>query len=367
MYDNAGQWMLRVGLPAKSGVAGGICAVLPGQLGIGAFSPPLDAAGNSVRGVLACQELSRRFGLHVLRPPRMPEHPVRSTHRADVVTSKRIRPPRDRRLLRRLGSKIVVHELQGELGFSTAERVVRTVRAHLTGARWIVLDLGRVAAIDASAVVLLRLLVAELAERGVTTLFADPHDIPAVAELERGEASAERLRDGETALERAEEALLVEGGVRTLPPTARVPLGSQELLAGLNREQVAVVRTATETRVYERGEVVFGEGDPADGMYFITRGLVDVEVCAGRGGRRFRLNTVPAGGAFGELALIDGGARTARIVAAEATECEVLSAEAFKTLRQRHPTISDAIFDAITHSLCARLRQATREIQMLEC
>jgi len=49
MYDYAGEWLYRVGMPAKSGVAGGVIAVLPGQLGIGVFSPPLDSRGNSVR------------------------------------------------------------------------------------------------------------------------------------------------------------------------------------------------------------------------------------------------------------------------------------------------------------------------------
>jgi glutaminase len=64
MYDYAGEWAYRVGIPSKSGVGGGIVGVIPGQFGIGIFSPPLDAKGNSVRGVLACRELSQRFGLH---------------------------------------------------------------------------------------------------------------------------------------------------------------------------------------------------------------------------------------------------------------------------------------------------------------
>jgi glutaminase len=64
MYDYAGEWAYRVGLPAKSGVGGGICAVVPGRCGIGVYSPPLDERGNSVRGIKVCQELSTRFGLH---------------------------------------------------------------------------------------------------------------------------------------------------------------------------------------------------------------------------------------------------------------------------------------------------------------
>lgn len=65
MYNFAGEWAYKVGIPAKSGVCGGIIAVVPGQMGIGVFSPPLDARGNSVRGVKVCEELSQRLGLHL--------------------------------------------------------------------------------------------------------------------------------------------------------------------------------------------------------------------------------------------------------------------------------------------------------------
>lgn len=65
LYDATGEWVYRVGLPAKSGVGGGLIAVSPGRLGIGVFSPLLDDRGSSVRAIRVCQELSARFGLHL--------------------------------------------------------------------------------------------------------------------------------------------------------------------------------------------------------------------------------------------------------------------------------------------------------------
>jgi glutaminase len=64
LYDGAGDWACRVGLPAKSGVGGGLVAVVNRQLGMGVFSPRLDPAGNPLRGVLACEYLANELGLH---------------------------------------------------------------------------------------------------------------------------------------------------------------------------------------------------------------------------------------------------------------------------------------------------------------
>jgi glutaminase len=66
LYETSGDWLYDVGLPAKSGIGGGIVTISPGKGGMGTFAPPLDAAGNSVKGQLVARFLSARLGLDLL-------------------------------------------------------------------------------------------------------------------------------------------------------------------------------------------------------------------------------------------------------------------------------------------------------------
>jgi glutaminase len=75
LYETSGDWLYDVGLPGKSGIGGGIVTVSPGKGGLGTFAPPLDEAGNSVRGQLAARFLSRRLGLDLFSSA--PEGPPR--------------------------------------------------------------------------------------------------------------------------------------------------------------------------------------------------------------------------------------------------------------------------------------------------
>ncbi|UUT35622.1 glutaminase A [Microbacterium elymi] len=65
LYQTSGEWLFEIGLPGKSGVAGGLVTVAPGKVGIGAYAPRLDAAGNSVRGQVATAYLARSLGLNI--------------------------------------------------------------------------------------------------------------------------------------------------------------------------------------------------------------------------------------------------------------------------------------------------------------
>ncbi len=124
MYDSAGDWVSSVGIPAKSGVGGGIIGSLPGQAGMATFAPPLDDHGNSVRGVETFERLSRDMGMHLMEVA----PPARS-----VIQSSR--------LVEHRGEEMRVYYLAGTIGFSGAEHVVRRLTEHPPEQRRIALDL----------------------------------------------------------------------------------------------------------------------------------------------------------------------------------------------------------------------------------
>jgi glutaminase len=82
LYERSGDWLYDIGLPGKSGVSGGLVTVSPGKGGVGTYSPPLDEAGNSVRGQRIATYLAERLGLNlfasapVVEPEAEPVPPV---------------------------------------------------------------------------------------------------------------------------------------------------------------------------------------------------------------------------------------------------------------------------------------------------
>jgi glutaminase len=157
MYDAAGDWVSAVGMPAKSGVGGGIVAVLPGQLGIGVYSPLLDDRGNSVRGVRLCRSLSEQLGLHFLTVSRDSRATLRAVYR-----------PRD---------NIRVYETRGDLLFLGAEQLLRTVDRDGDSSDVAILDVSRVDDIDDAARALLADIAAGLRAEGKAGYLVDPDGI----------------------------------------------------------------------------------------------------------------------------------------------------------------------------------------------
>lgn len=147
MYDESGDWMVRIGVPAKSGVGGGIVAVRPGQFGIGTFSPRLDERGNSVRGVAALELLSQRFGLHMLQHHGPPLSPIASLSRVDSVGSSAGPDGAE-------GDAIAV--LRGEIHFSEAEEILTRLAPLMSDHGSLVLDFSAVTRVPSTTASIFR-------------------------------------------------------------------------------------------------------------------------------------------------------------------------------------------------------------------
>lgn len=168
MYDAAGDWATQVGIPAKSGVAGGLIGSLPGQLGIATFSPRLDGHGNSVRGVSLFERFSSDMGLHVMEVPPAALAVVRSSHVLGEGTS-----------------AVRVLQAQGGIRFAGAERIVREFVGDDIGESTVVVDFSLVSSIDDVARRMLLELARRLMLEGRGVYFVDPEMV--IPDPDRGD------------------------------------------------------------------------------------------------------------------------------------------------------------------------------------
>jgi len=368
MYDYAGEWSYRIGLPAKSGVGGGIIAVLPGQVGVGTFSAPLDDQGNSFRGIQVCQELSERFQLHMFKSRTATGFVVRRSFRGNAVRSKRRRGSAEESVLNRSGSAICVYELQGSLFFSTMEQVLRRITAELESYSYLILDLKRVLQIDECARTLLSQTSDMLKRRRKKLLLS--HIPDHCAELSGNKEQLNRRLDGifpdiDLALEWCEDRLLQPEGLEISNACLPVPLAAMDILAGFDHQEIELIESIVREARYAPGDTIIREGDSADSLYLLAAGRVSICLSITHGARRQRLSTISPGVAFGELALLDGGARSADAIAEEPTRCYILPIVKLQVLAQRHPEIERKLITNIARELAHRLRSADAEIRSL--
>jgi glutaminase len=355
MYDYAGEWLYRVGLPAKSGVSGAVVAVLPGVLAIAAFSPRLDSRGNSVRAVMACEALARRFRLHVFAA-HASTSPIRLSFDGSVVRSKRRRGPDEVERLRREGSAIVVIEAQGALHFGAAEMISHEIAQRQAGASHLVLDVSRVTAVDDGALTLLHATIQALVEGGTVVVVSGT-----LAGMLQTGGLVGTFASEDAALEWCEDELLGRLGYSSTG--ASTELADQELLRDLPHEVLATVESSTTLKSFPASAVIFREGAEADAIYFVVSGRVRVTLQ--RGGGAIALTTIGPGASFGEMATIDGGTRSTTVTAEEDTVCHVLSLDALAHLEHDVPGFTGTLYKNLAATLARRLRDANDEIRVL--
>jgi glutaminase len=367
MYDYAGSWLYEVGLPAKSGVSGGVIAVMPGRFGIAIFSPRLDENGNSARGIAVCRAISREFGLHVFGVSVSPSLVLSRVLSGLDIPSRRLRGTEMAARLREVASRIRCYCLQGEMAFDGAEYVVRNLIHSAREADSFILDMHRVSYLGESAARLLHDARRQLVAKGKAVVFSRIRGRAVVEDalrhaLPEGDNGYLSFEDNDVAVEWCEDRLLESASELSLHVSS---LPAFPLFAGMPERKLALIRDRMRAADYPAGATIISAGDHRDDrVFFIREGEVSVVLSLADGSHQ-RLATLSAGMSFGEMAMLLNAPRSAHVHADTAVRSWTLSAGALDELAVDDPEIKVVVLKNLSLDLAQKLRQANELIGVL--
>jgi len=235
----------------------------------------------------------------------------------------------------------------------------------------LILDLNRLNEVDSTGARVLLQIHERLAREGrhlvLSHLDAESAAATVLADIGLlGSVTSSRVfTDTDRALEWAEDVLIERHAPDRLLSGER-PFEAIDVLSGLDEEECATVKALLARRSYQKGEVVFREGEDGRELFLIASGSASVKLRLARAGRENRLATFSPGTVFGELALLDPGPRSASVEADTELVCFVLTDKAFEQLSRERPDLAIKLVTNLGRELSRRLRQANRTIYQLE-
>ncbi|HQT01197.1 MAG TPA: glutaminase A [Thiobacillus sp.] len=367
MYDYAGSWLYEVGIPAKSGVGGGIIAALPGRFGIGVFSPPLDEKGNSVRGIEACKQFSRDFSLHVFTRAGDPKTALSRIYTGADAPSRREPGAELRVCLKEYAHRIKYLCLHGLLAVDGIEYVIRKMREMAPESHSFILDMHLVTGISESAARLLNQARLGFMEEGLAVVFSRIHDRPALIEpLGKSTGNGDRgflnFEDNDLAVEWCENRLLC---TTVQLPDSVTSMADFPLFRGVPEPLMKQVEAVTRLEHYASGERILTSGQAGDGrIFFIEHGQVSIQVPLQNGGSQ-RISSMGPGMNFGEMVLLGQTTRSATVIADTEVRCCILEAGDFNRLSDTTPLLKIALLENLNKDMANKLRRATQWIAAL--
>src|SRR3954469_22380736 len=361
MYDYAGEWIYRVGIPAKSGVGGGILAALPARLGLGSYSPKLDKHGNSVRGIKVCEALSSHYTLHMLNRSDDARTSIIADYDIGNSPSRRVRRAREQNILAAHHQDVRVIELVGTLSLSSVDYVSRQLAAK-PRPQFVIFDLRRVATMTRAGARLFAEEFHELAAYHVTVILSgirrSSPEWKMIGEWTEGLSNIRNYYLLDAAIEWAEDQVVYRYG-GTIDFFEATELSEQALLAGLTDEELTDLASLASVRTYQASEKIIAAGDPADSLFFLRSGVVHVTLPDG-----IRLATLTAGMPFGEMALLEPR-RSADVLADMAATAYEIPLRDFERFRKQHPHAGERIMRNLAQLLADRLILANAKLNLL--
>jgi CRP-like cAMP-binding protein/anti-anti-sigma regulatory factor len=290
---------------------------------------------------------------------RMSRSVIRRAYRCTAVRSRKLRPAAELEVLGRTGSAVLVMELQGALFFGSAEKLAAEIAAQAAeGTRYVILDLRRITEIDSTGQQTLGEIQAELAAQSKLLLLclADSAVTDAVKK--------ERIfPDLDRAIQWTEDELL-----HTEPKAgeaAEMRLAQAAMLTGFSDAEAAALEKHMKRVVHKAGHVLFREGEPGKELFIIVKGTASAFLPQEKGAD-IRLVTFATGTVFGELAILDSGARSATVIADSELVCYVLKEKDFAAMAEDQPELAIKLLSGLARQLSHRLRSANRTIEQLE-
>ena len=362
MYDYAGEWIYRVGIPAKSGVGGGILAALPARLGLGSYSPRLDRHGNSVRGIKVCEALSSHYDLHMLNRSDDARNSVIADYNIGKSSSRRSRRPHEQKILAAHHEDVRIVELVGTLTFSAVDYVSRQLAAQ-PRPHFIIFDVRRVAAMTRAGARLLAEGFQELAAFNVTAILSgikrSSPQWQTIGEWVEDLANVRNFPVLDDAIEWAEDQIVYRHG-GAIDSVEVTELSEQPLLAGLTAEELALLASLGTIRTYQPGERIIAAAVPAVSLFFLRSGVVHVRLPDG-----IRLATLTAGMAFGEMALLETH-HSADVLADKSVTALEVPLPDFLRFREEHPRAGERIMRNLAQLLADRLIVANTKHEFVD-
>ncbi|MDD4871902.1 MAG: SulP family inorganic anion transporter, partial [Kiritimatiellae bacterium] len=287
--------------------------------------------------------------------------------------SKQVRLPEEMEILEKYGDRTVIFELQGSLFFGTTDKLYTSLEPEFKSRSYVIIDMRRVLSVDITAAHMLEQIEAMLADNKAFLIFSRiPKNVSGGPDLRKyfdqiGEVKLkshlQTFDELDDALEWVENRIIEDVHLERMQEKP-LELREIDLFKRRKDKTLEALESCMEKCSYKAGDRIFVLGDTGDDLFLIRRGTVRI-VLPLEDKQSYHLATFGRGDFFGEMAFLDGAARSADAVAFTDTDLFVLSRKRFDALADEHKKLAVNLMEGIARVLAIRLRYANTELRAL--